>query len=168
VTSKRKGKEMVVHLGSILRATALISVLTLAACENQGPNQTGGTAIGAATGSILGAAIAGPHDSLAGALFGAVAGGIVGNAIGKNLDDADRAHMREAEMRAYSSPLNEPISWNNPNNGHSGYVTPIREGHGHSGDYCREFQTEVIVGGQRQSAYGRACRQPDGSWKIIS
>ncbi len=33
---------------------------------------------------------------------------------------------------------------------------------------CREFQTQVIVGGRSQPAYGRACYQPDGSWKIVS
>lgn len=33
---------------------------------------------------------------------------------------------------------------------------------------CREYTTTVIVGGQEQSAYGTACRQPDGSWKISS
>ena len=36
-----------------------------------------------------------------------------------------------------------------------------------TGAYCREYQQEVIVGGQRQQGYGQACRQPDGSWKII-
>jgi len=26
----------------------------------------------------------------------------------------------------------------------------------------------VIVGGQEEQAYGTACRQPDGSWKIVA
>lgn len=34
--------------------------------------------------------------------------------------------------------------------------------------YCREFTKVVNVGGQAQSAYGQACRQPDGSWEIVS
>lgn len=34
--------------------------------------------------------------------------------------------------------------------------------------YCREFTKVVNVGGQAQSAYGQACRQPDGSWQIVS
>jgi hypothetical protein len=31
---------------------------------------------------------------------------------------------------------------------------------------CREFNTPVTVGGQQQQAYGTACLQPDGSWRI--
>jgi hypothetical protein len=31
---------------------------------------------------------------------------------------------------------------------------------------CREFNTPVTIGGQQQQAYGTACLQPDGSWKI--
>jgi hypothetical protein len=34
--------------------------------------------------------------------------------------------------------------------------------------YCREFQTQTMVGGQPQPSYGTACQQPDGSWKIVS
>lgn len=34
--------------------------------------------------------------------------------------------------------------------------------------YCREFQTQTIVGGQVQPSYGIACQQPDGNWKILS
>ncbi len=45
-----------------------------------GPPPGAGTAIGAITGAILGAAIAGPHDAGAGLLLGGVAGGLVGNA----------------------------------------------------------------------------------------
>ena len=37
-----------------------------------------------------------------------------------------------------------------------------------SGAYCREFQSEVVVGGEKQNAHGTACREPDGSWRIVS
>lgn len=30
---------------------------------------------------------------------------------------------------------------------------------------CREYQTTITIGGKPQKAYGRACRQPDGTWK---
>lgn len=35
-------------------------------------------------------------------------------------------------------------------------------------EYCREYTREVIVDGQPAQAYGQACRQPDGSWRIVS
>lgn len=31
---------------------------------------------------------------------------------------------------------------------------------------CREYNAQVMIGGQPQPAYGWACQQPDGSWKI--
>ena len=34
--------------------------------------------------------------------------------------------------------------------------------------YCREYRTTVMSGGQERYAYGTACRQPDGAWKIVS
>ena len=34
--------------------------------------------------------------------------------------------------------------------------------------YCREIIMDVVIGGVEQTAYGTACRQPDGSWKIAN
>ena len=34
--------------------------------------------------------------------------------------------------------------------------------------YCREIIMDVVIGGVEQTAYGTACRQPDGSWKITN
>jgi len=31
---------------------------------------------------------------------------------------------------------------------------------------CRQFNAEVMIGGQPQPAYAWACEQPDGSWRI--
>ena len=35
-------------------------------------------------------------------------------------------------------------------------------------DYCREYTRKVVIGHTVQNAYGTACRQPDGSWQIVS
>lgn len=37
-----------------------------------------------------------------------------------------------------------------------------------SGQPCREFQQTIVVAGQQQQGYGTACRQPDGSWRIVA
>ncbi|MEA2778548.1 MAG: hypothetical protein QOK29_92 [Rhodospirillaceae bacterium] len=31
---------------------------------------------------------------------------------------------------------------------------------------CREYQTNTIIDGKPQRAYGTACLQPDGTWRI--
>lgn len=36
-----------------------------------------------------------------------------------------------------------------------------------SEDYCREYTRTVWIGGREQEAYGTACLQPDGAWKVV-
>jgi hypothetical protein len=36
-----------------------------------------------------------------------------------------------------------------------------------SGRTCREYQSTVIVNGAPKPAYGTACLQPDGSWRVV-
>jgi hypothetical protein len=35
-------------------------------------------------------------------------------------------------------------------------------------DYCREYTSRSWVGGRSVETYGRACMEPDGSWRIAS
>jgi len=151
----------------IMTALAMACALALAGCS-EGHNTTGATLGGAAIGGLIGSQFGGGGGNLAMTAIGTLAGAAIGNSIGKKMDAADRQHMRDAEQRAYAAPLNETIIWNNPNNGHSGTVTPVRDGRRQTGEYCREFQSEINVGGQREKGYGTACQQPDGSWKIVS
>ncbi|MBB3266215.1 hypothetical protein FHW79_003848 [Azospirillum sp. OGB3] len=37
-----------------------------------------------------------------------------------------------------------------------------------NGQLCREYQTMVMVGGLAQPGYGTACRQSDGSWRVVN
>lgn len=34
-------------------------------------------------------------------------------------------------------------------------------------EYCREYTRTVSIGNRQEVAYGTACYQPDGSWKIV-
>jgi len=44
----------------------------------------------------------------------------------------------------------------------------IVQGAPEGSSYCREYQTNVVVGGVRQQTYGTACRQPNGAWQIAN
>jgi surface antigen len=74
----------------------------------------------------------------------------------------------QAVTRAHTAPLGDKITWNNPQNEHSGSVTPVRDGYSESGRYCREFYQTVSIAGKTEDAYGVACRQPDGTWRIVN
>jgi surface antigen len=82
------------------------------------------------------------------------------------MDDVDKQKAKQAYTQATTAPVGQQITWNNPDSGNSGTVVPTREGMAENGNYCREFQQKVMIGGKEESAYGVACRQPDGSWQI--
>ena len=44
----------------------------------------------------------------------------------------------------------------------------IRSNTIHDGMTMDQFQQTVTVAGETQRAFGKACRQPDGSWRITS
>jgi len=123
--------------------------------------------LGAATaGGLLGAAF---HLGPAGIIGGALLGGLAGGAIGNRMDAADKQQQAQAAQRAFeTTPSGQSVAWRNPDTGNNGAVTPTRTYQTASGQYCREFQQTITVGGEKQQAYGTTCRQPDGSWKIVS
>jgi surface antigen len=146
----------------------LAASFLLCACQTDswGGGETFGTLGGAAAGGLVGNAIGG--HSAAGTLLGVLIGGFAGNQLGGLVDDEDRKRAASAEQRAYTAPIGQQITWNDPSNGHAGTITPVKEGYNNTtGAYCREFQQTITVGGQEKQGYGTACQQPDGTWKIV-
>jgi surface antigen len=143
----------------------LISSLTACATKEES-----GTAIGALTGGVFGAMLGEKSgNTFAGAAFGTILGGIVGNALGHKLDKNDQKLMANATEKALENTRSgKALKWHNPDNGHEGYITPIRTYKIQSGRYCREFVQEANIGGEKVKVYGKACRQPDGQWEVMS
>jgi len=150
-----------------LTALAMAASLAAGCSQNTGPNEAGGTLVGAAAGGLIGSQFGSGSGKLAATGIGVLLGGLLGNKIGKQMDDEDKRRAMAAQNAAYGAPIGQQIVWNNPNNDHSGSIVPTREGTDAAGNQCREFQTTVTIGGQAQQAYGQACRQPDGSWKVV-
>jgi hypothetical protein len=80
-------------------------------------------------------------------------------------EEQQRAH-EAAQIAATTAPIGERIIWSE--GGASGAVIATQEGTSTAGRYCREFLQEVSIGGRTEQAYGTACRNPDGSWEVIS
>jgi surface antigen len=157
--------------------TAVALVAALGACTNTGSTQpgqfgvnntTGGTLLGAGLGGLLGSQFGGGAGKGAMTAVGVIAGGLIGNQIGQSLDAADRQAMNRTTQTALeTAPPNQPLPWQNQQSGHSGTVVPGQYYQTAAGQYCREFQQTVMIGGENQQAYGKACRQPDGSWRVV-
>ena len=158
-----------------LSALRMISVLAIAAlllsgCAQTGetvknnPKTTWGGMLGAAGGGLIAAAAGG---GAAGIIGGVLIGGLVGGAVGNALDQKDKEMAQQAAQRAFeNSRSGESSAWQNPDSGNSGSITPTRTYQAPGGQYCREYEQDIIVGGQPQKSYGTACRQADGSWQI--
>ncbi len=138
--------------------------LSTAACAGKEKTTIGAVGGGTAGGLIAAAAGGSPAWIAAGTILGILAGGAIGNA----LDNADREAAYRAQQDAMERQQSgQTTTWSNPDSGHSGTFTPQPAYQDSStGQYCREFQQTITVDGKTESAYGTACRQDDGSWKI--
>lgn len=134
-----------------------------------GTKQTVGTAGGAVLGGLAGSAVGSGSGQLWATGAGALIGAFVGSSIGKSLDRADMEYHQQAVNSAYHAPLNKTINWNNPDSGHSGSVTPVKEGvNSTSGLPCRQYRQTIVVDGQAETAYGTACQNRDGTWSLAN
>jgi len=150
---------------------ALLSVGLVSGCvtDNMGSKQLVGSALGAGLAGWGASKIGSGKGQLAAIAAGTLAGAFLGGSIGSSLDKADQLNADQAQNQALVAPVGQTISWSNPTSGNSGAVTTTREGTDNStGAYCREYNTDIQVGGQTQSGYGTACRMPDGSWQVRS
>jgi len=146
-------------------ATAVLMLGSVAACQNAGQKTQIGAAGGAAAGGLIAAATGAGATGIA---AGVILGGLFGGAVGNYLDQRDRELAAQTTSHALeNNQTGQTAQWVNPDSGHQGSVTPQRTYQNAQGQYCREFQQTVTVGGQVETAYGTACRQPDGSWEIV-
>ena len=156
---------------SFILTLALIASVGLSACADyQGPEikkQDAGAVTGAIIGGVLGSNIGDGKGQLIAVGVGTLVGGLIGSEVGKSLDRADMAYANQANTRAHSAPIGETISWNNPESGNSGSVTPVRDGRAAGGEYCREYEQTIYVDGRSETATGIACKKPDGTWDIV-
>ena len=146
---------------------AVAAAALLAGCQ-LGTKETAGTVGGGVVGGVIGSQFGGGSGRLVTTGVGTLLGAFIGKEIGTSLDKADQQHAETAAKRAYAGPVGERVFWNNPQSGNSGTITPTRDGYTTAGTYCREYQQTVTVGGQTELAYGTACKQADGTWKIVS
>lgn len=123
-----------------------------------------GSVVGGAIGGLLGSQVGDDTTRVVATAGGTFLGILIGGEIGRSMDQIDR---RCAGQVLEHAPDNETIVWNNPDQGARYQVTPSGSYNDAEGRYCREYQSTAVVGGKTQQTYGTACRQPDGSWKLV-
>ena len=124
-----------------------------------------GSVLGGAVGGVLGSNVGKGTGQTVAIVGGTILGVLVGGNIGRTMDQVDQNCVSQIMEH---SPTGRAVEWQNPDTGVSYEVVPTQTRQDTQGRYCREYQTTASVGGRTQQVYGTACRQPDGSWKIIS
>jgi surface antigen len=148
------------------RTLALIALsvsLAFAGCAGQGPREQSGMVIGGTLGGLLGAQADKDLAPVA-IVAGTLAGAAIGGSIGKSMDDTDRLRAAQSLETVRTGV---PSTWKNPDTGVQYQFTPTKTVETAAGP-CREYTMDAIVGGKKETVYGTACRQADGSWKIQS
>lgn len=165
--------------------TLAAASLLLAACDGQQNAQnaqaggiTGGggfsksdigTGLGAVGGAVIGSSFGKGNGRVVGGVLGGLVGAGIGHSIGASLDRADMTYYNQTQQRALETAQpGQSLPWSNPQTGNSGTFVPKAPYQASNGQYCREYTETITVGGKPQSGYGQACRQPDGSWQIVS
>lgn len=143
---------------------ATTASLAIVGCANDGHSNEGqGALLGAVIGGLAGSHVGGGNGRVFAIAGGAIAGAIIGGNIGAHMDAQDRARMNGA---LETVPTGQSTTWNNPDTNTQYTVRPTRTYREHE-RYCREYTTTAIIAGKEQQVYGKACRQPDGTWEAV-
>jgi surface antigen len=136
----------------------------LAGVFSTSTNNLLGSALGAAAGGLLGSQFGKGGGNTVMTITGVLAGALAGGYVGRQMDPVDQACIgRSLE----NTPTHQTVAWKNPDTNSSYWVTPTKTFQEPDGTPCREYVTAAVIGGQREQVTGTACRQPDGSWKIV-
>jgi len=133
-----------------------------------------GTGLGMIVGGIIGNQFGKGSGKTAATVGGIVLGGIAGNAIAKDAckdQRHDAYYYNNTYYDAFNGDEGQEYEWRNPNTSNYGYVTAgeyYDEGYGGYSGPCRQFEQRVYIDGRPETATGVACRQPDGTWRIVS
>lgn len=151
-------------------AAIVLLTFTLSSCASM--QQTYGENPKAMLGGLLGAGAGAGIAALAGggpgAIVGAAVGGaLIGGFVGHKMDNNDKQKATQAAQQAFEqNQAGQTTVWNNPDSGNSGSITPTKTYQLASGQYCRQYQQTIVIGGEQHQTYGTACRQADGTWQV--
>ncbi len=144
-------------------AALCLAGTVLSGCLGMGPGQGLGTFGGAVAGGAIGSAVSG--GSTTGTIAGALIGGFIGGEIGRGLDEQARQRAAYAQYQALE--YGQQMNWQSADGRAYGYTTPGPT-YQVNAYTCREYTQTIYIDGVPQTARGQACRNPDGTWQMVS
>tara|TARA_Y100000590_G_C15460226_1_gene916186 strand:- start:166 stop:636 length:471 start_codon:yes stop_codon:yes gene_type:complete len=148
--------------------TLIFSCILISSCKTTVSKETVGKIAGSIQGGIIGSQFGKGQGKLISIAAGTMLGSIIGGTIGKYLDDKDKEIMlKTTKTMLENENLGEQVSWQNPDTGNKGTVKANKSFKNNKNQLCKEFSQTVSTSKITEKSYGTACRQADGSWKII-
>ncbi|MDX9767783.1 MAG: RT0821/Lpp0805 family surface protein [Ectothiorhodospiraceae bacterium] len=147
-------------------AAVAAAMVVVSGCETSPTREQVGAVSGGVLGGVLGAQVSKRHETTrtVAIIAGTLAGAAIGGRIGRSLDENDRMKMAQT---LETTPTHQASTWRNPDTGSSYTMTPVKT-YAEGGTPCREYTMDATIGGQPEKIYGTACRQADGSWKVVN
>jgi surface antigen len=146
---------------------AAVAALLVIGCGGSDPlvdESTAGQVIGGVAGAAAGTQIGGGSGQTIATVAGALIGSVVGERIGARMEERDL--QRTAQVLEYNERA-ATETWVNPNTGNEFAVTPVAT-YEEDGRPCREFEFSVATERGQDTEERTACRQADGTWRIVS
>ncbi|MDQ2696459.1 MAG: RT0821/Lpp0805 family surface protein [Pseudomonadota bacterium] len=162
-------RNSLLHKGAGWAVALTLALSLLAGCETS-PYQSSpskadiGTVAGGALGAAVGSQIGEGKGRAAAVIGGAILGGLAGRYLGRYMEQRDQ---QQAALALENAQTNETVAWTNPDTGYDYQFTPTGT-YEQQGRPCREFVTRANIDGVWETVNGVACRQPDGTWEVVS
>ena len=156
-----------------------VGLVGAAATDSRAQNDTllGGL-LGGAAGAGIGAAFGGGKGAAIGGVSGLLLGALAGNSIGRNRNRYDPPPQQGyyAPPPTYYGYQQQPAGYAQGYAAPPAYTAPPAyapqsvpaQAPAYSANYCRDFNQTIIIDGVEKNAYGKACLQQDGSWRIVN
>lgn len=141
----------------------------LTACaDDPGAFQVLGSALGGAVGGLAGNQVGHGVGRVLATAAGGALGAYYGGKLFKQLAEADQQRAREAHYQALErTPSGQSVTWQNPDRTAVGSVTAQPAFSANNNAPCRRYVHRIALGGDQETETGVACRQADGSWRVV-
>jgi Ni/Co efflux regulator RcnB/surface antigen len=127
-----------------------------------------GILVGGLIGGLLGNSAGRGGNRTGTTIAGVIVGGAVGAALTRNMGCEDRSYAYRTYYNGFNSGRPGSYQWRNPRNDNRGEFRIGRYYNDPYGFRCARFNQVTYIQGRAYRANGVACRQPDGSWTIVS
>ncbi len=147
---------------SVSGLSLLAALLVLGGCTSSSIDTRGASSLGA----FAGGQSAGNAPGVV--AMSSMMGGLAAGPAGARLGDDERRLALAAEFRALEQTQpGEAVSWRSETGAFAGQVVPGAPYRVGSQD-CRQYTHTVSTVAGTETARGTACRNPDGSWALLS